>query len=123
MLDEWLDQHPDCRLVEIDVFARVRGQGRNGGSAYEADYEDASVLKALGDKHRVPFLTTHHDRKADAEDFVASVSGTHGLAGAAGRLFPPSNPVPLSPQSPTGTEGTKGTGVKGILGTEEESGA
>jgi hypothetical protein len=39
--------------------------------------------KRLADTYGVPLVLVHHVRKATAEDFLATVSGTHGLAGAA----------------------------------------
>jgi hypothetical protein len=43
-----------------------------------------SALKRAADEHPgTALLTNHHDRKAESRDFVDSVSGTHGLAGAA----------------------------------------
>jgi hypothetical protein len=42
-----------------------------------------AAFKELADEHTVPFLVPHHTRKADAEDFLETVSGSHGLAGAA----------------------------------------
>jgi hypothetical protein len=83
-LGEWLAQHPDCRLVVVDVFAKVRGVVSNGNvNRYEADYAAMASLKALADKHSVALLVVHHTRKASADDYVDAVSGTHGLAGAA----------------------------------------
>jgi hypothetical protein len=83
-LDEWLDEHPVCRIVVIDVFAKVRGLTSNGNvDRYEADYAAMSSLKILADRHAVAFLVVHHTRKASADDYVDAVSGTHGLAGAA----------------------------------------
>jgi hypothetical protein len=83
-LSEWLDEHPVCRIVVIDVFAKVRGLTRNGNvDRYEADYAAMSSLKVLADRHAVAFLVVHHTRKASADDYVDAVSGTHGLAGAA----------------------------------------
>jgi AAA domain len=82
-LDSWLEAHPDARLVVIDVLARMRKPASNGGSVYQADYEDMSHLKRLADKHGVAIVVVHHSRKAAAEDFVDAVSGTNGLAGAA----------------------------------------
>jgi hypothetical protein len=84
LLDERLAQHPDCRLVVVDVFAKVRGVTSDGNvNRYEADYAAMASLKILADRHRVAFLVVHHTRKASAEDYVDAVSGTHGLAGAA----------------------------------------
>ncbi len=80
---EWLDRHPDARLVVIDVFAKVRGTPPQGVAAYDADYAAMSRIKRVADAYGVAIVLVHHVRKAAAEDFLATVSGTNGLAGAA----------------------------------------
>jgi hypothetical protein len=80
---EWLDAHPDARLVVIDVFAKVRGNPPPGVAAYDADYAAMTRIKRVADAYGVAVLLIHHVRKQGSEDFLATVSGTHGLAGAA----------------------------------------
>jgi AAA domain-containing protein len=80
----WLDENPGARLVVIDVFTKVRGRPPAGASsAYEADYAAIGIIKRLADAYAVPIVLVHHVRKAASEDFLATVSGTNGLAGAA----------------------------------------
>lgn len=86
-LDEWLGEHPACRLVVIDVLARVRGTTRDKDDKYEADYRSMVRLKQIADAHRVAIVVIHHTRKAAAEDFLDTVSGTNGLAGAADSIL------------------------------------
>jgi len=80
---EWLEAHPGARLVVIDVFAKVRGHAPAGMSAYDADYAAMGRIKRLADTFGVAVLLVHHVRKAGSEDFLATVSGTNGIAGAA----------------------------------------
>ena len=80
---EWLESHRDARLVVIDVFAKVRGNPAPGVAAYDADYAAMSRIKRVADHYGVAVVLVHHVRKAAAEDFLATVSGTNGLAGAA----------------------------------------
>jgi hypothetical protein len=40
-------------------------------------------IKDIADRYSVAFLIVHHTRKATADDFLDSVSGTQGIAGAA----------------------------------------
>ena len=47
------------------------------------DYEDASEVKALADRHGVALLIIGHCRKLGAADPVEEVSGTMGFTGAA----------------------------------------
>lgn len=79
----WLDRNPDARLVVIDVFAKLRGAAAAGLTAYEADYAAVGRAKQLADTYGVAVVLVHHVRKASADDFLAEVSGTNGLAGAA----------------------------------------
>jgi DNA-binding NarL/FixJ family response regulator len=79
----WCDARTDARLVVVDVFARVRGKSDPRTDRYEADYHAAGALKDLADRHGVAVLLVHHTRKQDASDWIDSVSGTQGLAGAA----------------------------------------
>jgi hypothetical protein len=77
----WLDQHEAARLVVVDVLERMRGPAPVG-NAYSFDYDSVAQLKAVADAHRVAMVIVHHVRKADAADYLDTVSGTNGLAGA-----------------------------------------
>jgi hypothetical protein len=82
-IDGWLTRNPGARMVVVDVFAKVRGRPPAGVSAYDADYAAIGYAKRLADEHAVAVVLVHHVRKAGADDFLAEVSGTNGLAGAA----------------------------------------
>ena len=80
----WLHWQTDPSLVILDTLGKVLPPTQLGEDRYQRDYRVGSALKRIVDE--VPgttLLVNHHDRKASAEDFVDSVSGTHGLAGAA----------------------------------------
>jgi RecA-family ATPase len=81
----WLDHHGgDAPLVMLDTLGKVMPPAHPGESAYQRDYRIGSALKRLTDEYPgSSLLTVHHDRKAESADFVDSVSGTNGLAGAA----------------------------------------
>ncbi len=79
----WLERNPDARMVVIDVFAKMRGPAPVGLSAYDADYAAMGHAKRLADTYGVAVVLVHHVRKMGSDDFLAEVSGTNGLAGAA----------------------------------------
>jgi hypothetical protein len=79
----WLDDHPDARLVLVDVWTRVRSQARDNGNRYQADYDAAAPLQAVAIRYGVAIVVLYHTRKAESPDFVETVQGTFGTAGAA----------------------------------------
>ena len=87
-VDAWMRRHPDTVMVVIDTLGKVMPPAQLGESAYQRDYRVGAALKALADaRPGLAVLVLHHDRKATADNFVDSVSGTHGLAGAADTVF------------------------------------
>lgn len=84
-LQAWLELHGDARpLVTLDTLGKVMPPALAGETTYGRDYRIGSTLHALCDERPgSSLLIPHHDRKAGASDFVATVSGTNGLAGAA----------------------------------------
>jgi len=86
-IDRWMTRHPHARLVIVDVFAKVRPLTNGKGDLYMADYAAVSPLKALADAHGVAVVLLHHTRKSGSEDFLETVSGTHGIAGAADTIL------------------------------------
>ncbi|MET8981005.1 AAA family ATPase [Streptomyces sp. NPDC004539] len=80
---QWCERNPDARMVVIDVFAKIRGTSAPGASAYDADYAAVGHVKRIADHYGIAVVLVHHVRKAGADDFLAEVSGTNGLAGAA----------------------------------------
>lgn len=82
-LAKWLQAHQDCRLVVVDVLARIRSVPDGRSQLYDADYAAVEILKSIADHFGVAVLIVHHTRKSAAEDFIESVSGTNGISGAA----------------------------------------
>jgi len=83
---EWLKRIPESfppPFVIIDTLGKVMPPSAPGESDYQRDYRIGSALKRVSDERRgMGLFVLHHDRKAVAEDFVHSVSGTNGIAGA-----------------------------------------
>jgi RecA-family ATPase len=82
-LEEWLEEHPDARLVVVDILKRVRPRAPASRSVYEADYEALEAMQRLAGEYGVSILVVHHLRKLDADDPLDEVSGSTGLSGGA----------------------------------------
>lgn len=80
----WIADHQDAPVVILDTLGKVMPPAAAGESDYQRDYRVGGVLKGIVDE--IPgaaLIVVHHTRKAEAGDFLDTVSGTQGLAGAA----------------------------------------
>ena len=78
-----LQQHPDIKLVIVDVFQMIRQPARRNQSGYDRDYDDFQVLKKIADNHNVGMMLIHHTRKMkDPTDVFNELSGSVGVMGA-----------------------------------------
>jgi hypothetical protein len=83
LIEAWLAEHPEARLIVVDVLERIRPARDSKANAYGEDYKALQALKAIAEHRRVSILVVHHTRKAASDDPMQLVSGTQGLAGAA----------------------------------------
>lgn len=85
LIDAWLEEHGSERpLVILDTLGKVMPPAHPGEGAYQRDYRVGSHLKRSVDAHPgACLLVVHHVRKASADDWMDSTSGTNGLNGAA----------------------------------------
>jgi AAA domain len=80
---EWLQRHHDS-VVVLDTLGKARRSTQSNSNQYQEDYSFAGSIKAVVDQ--VPgaaLVAVHHTRKQGADDFLDTVSGTQGIAGAA----------------------------------------
>lgn len=88
VIQAFLDRHADEKpLIILDTLGKIRGT-YGGNDAYGNDYTQMSALKDLADA--VPgasLIVVHHTNKGEKSDFLDSVSGTQGLAGAADSIL------------------------------------
>ena len=87
LLVEWLEAHPDTRLVVIDTFAKARQRRGRDGNVYDEDYQAVAGIKAHADRAGVAVLVLHHLRKMAAEDPLEEISGSMGVSGAADTIW------------------------------------
>lgn len=83
MIEEWVTEHPEARLVVIDTLARFRSTKANRSESYQSDSESLIPLHELAKTYGVSVVVVHHTRKQESSDYVELVSGTLGLTGVA----------------------------------------
>lgn len=87
LLDEWLTEHPEARLVVVDTLAKIRKPAR-GQNVYAEDYAALEQLLPLASKQGVAIVVVHHLRKMAASDPLDEISSSTGLtAGVDGFLI------------------------------------
>lgn len=84
LIDAWLEQNAQTRLVVLDTLGRVMPPARQGETTYSRDYRVGAAIKARADAYPgLAVVVVHHSRKGASDDFVEASSGTFGMAGAA----------------------------------------
>ena len=68
-LEDYLEHHPETRMVIIDTFRKIKSR-KNG------DFESLSRLGEIAQRYDLCLLIVHHTRKADAADAFDTVSGS-----------------------------------------------
>ncbi|MDX1882256.1 AAA family ATPase [Mycolicibacterium sp. 120270] len=85
----WMRLHRNEQpLVILDTLVKVLPQHNPGESVYKTDYDDADRIKRISDS--IPgsaILAIHHDRKATAEDWLKTLSGSLGITGSADHVL------------------------------------
>lgn len=84
-MNNFLDQHPDTKLIVIDTFQLARGNSKE--PSYASDYADIQKFKHIADKRKVAILLVHHLRKMGDADPVNKLSGTTGIGGGVDSTF------------------------------------
>jgi len=89
-LENWLDAHPDCRLVVLDTLGRFRPTAK-GGEGYAEETALLGCLQRLALDKGIALVVIHHTRKAKAEnsggDPLDDVLGSTGLTGVADSIW------------------------------------
>ena len=85
-LEEFINLHPDTRLIIIDTLQKIR-QGNGDSYSYANDYECVGNLKKFADRFEICLLIVHHTRKQQASDKFDMISGTTGILGCADGAF------------------------------------
>jgi hypothetical protein len=88
-IQEFMDCHPyENPLVILDTLGKAMPPNVAGETQYDRDYRVLGSLKGLADGNPgSSIIVVHHTRKMDGADFLDSVSGTNGIAGAADTIM------------------------------------
>jgi hypothetical protein len=82
-IQAWCEAVAAPRLIIIDTLAKIRPISKGNAPPYETDYLALGDLQSMALERHIAIVVIHHLRKADADDVFDTVSGTHGLTGAA----------------------------------------
>ena len=87
-LQEYINGHPDVKLIIIDTFQKIRDGSKSNEGSYASDYRETGAMKKFADENKIAVLLVHHTRKMkDPSDAFANVSGTQGLTGASDTMI------------------------------------
>ncbi|MCC8045024.1 MAG: helicase RepA family protein, partial [Clostridiales bacterium] len=80
---ETVKEHPDIKVVVVDVFRYIRPPRGRNVDPYEKDYEDYSAVKALAEELRLAIiLVTHTTKMKHPDDPFNELTGSAGTMGS-----------------------------------------
>lgn len=82
-LGDWLDRHPDTRMVIIDPFVKIRPATDGRRNAYVEEYGIVGALQRFALERNIALVIVHHTRKSTATDALDEINGSTAIAGAA----------------------------------------
>lgn len=78
-----LKEHPEIKLIIVDVFKKIRPPKRGNSDPYERDYEDYGYIKQLADELNVAIiLITHTTKMKHPDDPFNELIGSAGVMGS-----------------------------------------
>lgn len=88
-LNGFLDEHPEVKLIVIDVLERIRSAKTSGNkNAYQIDSAEMAKIKVIADKNEICVFLIHHTRKMkDQSDPFQRISESQGILGAVDEAF------------------------------------
>jgi AAA domain-containing protein/ribonuclease R-like protein len=81
VLDDWLGEHPDARLLIVDTLARFKPSASGRRSSYGEDRAAVDSLAPIAAEHNVAILLVHHLREMESDDPLDMITGSVGLTG------------------------------------------
>jgi RecA-family ATPase len=80
-LNAYLGDHPDTRLVVLDVLSELWAD-KGEGSIYHREYAQLSHLRKIAVRHHVAILALHHTSKSESDEPFDRISGSTAMQGA-----------------------------------------
>lgn len=82
-IKQQLEEHPDIKLVIVDVYQLIALPKKGNQNAYDKDYESLRALKKIVDTYNIGIMLIHHNRKMkDGGDVFNEVSGSIAMTGS-----------------------------------------
>lgn len=82
-IEQQLEEHPDIKLIIVDVYQLIAQAKKGNQNSYDNDYESLRKLKQIADKHNIGIMLIHHNRKMrDGSDVFNDVSGSIAMTGS-----------------------------------------
>lgn len=87
-LREYLNKHPNCRLIIIDVVGKITPRQRGRGNGYAEDYSELVPLQELaGEYPGLTVLGITHTTKTKHDDWMHNVNATTGAVAVADNVL------------------------------------
>lgn len=87
-LDIWFDEHPDTKLVIVDVYSSIKPMSSpSGANAYDYEYQYLTRLRDFFQRRRAACVLVHHDKKGQGQGMTESPSGSKAVTGTPNSLL------------------------------------
>lgn len=82
-LTQWLEEHPQTRLIIIDILEKIRPPRAEFSDLYRTGYASTAPLTRVAQERNVALLVVHHTNKNPHSDPRLLVSGPMSVLGGA----------------------------------------